>query len=533
MEYIITAQQMRQIENHIMNTVGMDAVVLMERAALSAARVLKKMTDKESRILIVCGFGNNGADGLALARILFEKGYMPEVLLLGDEEKRSILCRRQEQILRMILGETQETYISSSLTDTKARRGEYAVIVDAILGIGASRPLSGELLEAVEWMNGLQGRKLALDVPTGICSDTGRMLTSAFCADVTVTFGMKKQGLFLGRGKVCAGKVLLDSCGMNYPYMLQKQERNAEKQTFLLNQKSVSSYLKRDLNGNKSTFGKIGMISGSSQIAGAAILGVLGAFRSGGGYVRLCTHENNKESVLAAVPETVLDLYLEVTEAVQLRQKVKAMTDFADVILAGSGLGMSQQSEVLLTELLLWAGTDDAERKPLIFDADALNLIAEKPEIKTLFEQRKTRVILTPHIMEFSRISGMDVQEIKKNRIETARSFAMKNNCILVLKDAQTVVADEMGNVFVSDQGNDGMAVAGSGDVLAGIIGGMCGQIKDPYISACVGVYIHGMAGDIAASKLGAHSMMPTDLINGLKKCMKKLGKEAEKHEAI
>lgn len=521
MEYVVTAGQMRAHERYVMEEMGIDAAILMERAAGFAAKVIEKRIKKEERILIVCGVGNNGADGIALARILTEKGYAPEVLLLGKKEKYSELRRKQEHILQAVLAEdgsaVSASRIHDSLTDTKAAGMEYSVIVDAILGIGTSRALAGEIKEAVEWMNASAGWKVALDIPTGICADTGKVLGTAFCADVTATFGLRKQGLLLGEGKQHTGKLCYDSCGMVYPSMQGKP-------TFVLDKIAVRAALKRDPDGNKSTFGKLAFAAGSETIAGAAVLNVCAAFRSGAGYIRLCTHENNKEAVLKAAPETVLDLYgANATEV--LHEKIKKAVDFAQVICAGSGLGTDAAAKAILKAL---AGHMQPEsEKTWILDADAMNLMAADAELKEQVLTAGDVRILTPHVLEFSRLSGLSVEEIKADRVEAARKFAVEHRCILVLKDAQTVVADADGRICISVKGNDGMAVAGSGDVLAGVIAGIAGQIKDPYMAACIGVYVHGWAGDMAAEKFGRHSMLPTDMIHCLKKCMKKLGKEA------
>ncbi len=505
-------------ECHIMEEVGIPAVVLMERAAAFAAKEIRNRIEKDDRILVVCGPGNNGADGIALARMLTEKRYVTDLLLLGKKEKYTQLRQMQEEIFRALsVGE-----IYQSVTDTKAFGEEYAVIVDAILGIGTSRELGGEIREAVDRMNELQGLKVALDIPTGICADTGCVLGTAFRADITTTFGIRKQGLFLGEGKVYAGEILYNGCGMWYP--AEKVSREEIGQTFILDKKTIRKYLKRNPNGNKSTFGKLTFFAGSEKIAGAAILNVTAAFRCGAGYIRLCTHEKHKDAVLAAAPETVLELYGSETEQ-EVRSKISDAVDFADVICAGSGLGTDDRSKVMMSHLL--GQLSQNNNRTWIFDADALNILAADNSWKENLQSSGSCVILTPHVLEFSRLSGLSVSEIKNDRIGVARKFARERGCILVLKDAQTVVAAPDGRVCVSEKGNDGMAVAGSGDVLAGIIAGIVGQMKDPYMSACVGVYLHGMAGDMAAEKLGSHSMLPTDMIHYLKKCMKKLGKEA------
>lgn len=533
MERIVTAKEMRRLEAFVMDEVGIDAILLMERAALFAASRVKKRLAKacagtfeekiRKKILIVCGMGNNGADGLALARILAEDGYQPEVVLVGNREKRSDLNGKQEKLLKGILG---ENFTINTLTDTKNRQTEYSVIVDAVLGIGGNRELQGEIARAVEFMNGLSGYKLAMDIPTGVNSDTGNVTGIAFRADETVTFGLKKAGLLLNEGKQYAGKVKVNSCGIYYPFMVGQE---ATGQIFTFEEKDLKKYLVRSSQGNKSTFGKIGILAGSEKVGGAAILCARGAYRSGGGYLRLCTHVNNRDSILQCLPETVLDVYGNGEDAEADKKRIQELLAFSRVLCAGPGMGKSDRAARMLGELLCHiSGTG----KTLILDADALNLISEQERLKSSL-CNDANLILTPHLLEFSRLCGLSVREIRENKIEVSRSYAREWGCTLVLKDARTVVADRHGNVFVNTTGNSGMAVAGSGDVLAGIIAGLQGQIKDPYIAACCGVYIHGMAGDITAKKMGAHSMLPTDFVENVKKCMKKLGKEAEENGTV
>lgn len=514
MEKIVTSDEMRRLENYVIEDMGIDPLLLMERAALFAASRVKKHSGK--KVLLVCGCGNNGADGMALARILTEEGYRTEVTLVGNTERRSVLNRKQEELLMNV---SRKDFCLHTLTDTKSRHLEYSVIVDGILGIGANRGLQGELAEAVEFMNRLSGYKIALDIPTGVNSDTGVVAGTAFKADETVTFGLKKTGLLLNEGRQYAGRVRVNSCGIVYPGM-----DGFACSAFTLGKKDVRSCLVRDPQGNKSTFGKIGILAGSKAIGGAPLLCTAAAYRCGGGYVRLCTHANHRETILKVLPETVIS-------AATCRE-VEELVRFADVLCAGPGIGKDEFSRQLLHTLFM-----ETEHTPgtIILDADALNLIAADDRLeKELWAwAKKVNVILTPHLLEFSRLSGLSVADIREKKINVARKYAHEKGCTLVLKDAQTVVADAKGNLFIYAKGNCGMAVAGSGDVLAGILSGLAGQIKDPYIAACCGVYIHGMSGNRAARQLGSHSMLPTDMIKKLQKCMKKLGKEAEENGTV
>lgn len=552
MEQIVTTDEMRRMEQEIMQQAQIGTEVLMERAASAAARVIRKYSrrhciPKHARILIVCGMGNNGADGLALARILAEDGYAVTVCLVGNRQKRSEMNVRQEQTLRFLLASYALDVTIGTLTDTKENGCEYAVIVDAILGIGINRPLSGEIAQAVEWMNRLCGFHLALDIPTGVDADTGNLPGSGFLADVTVTFGAKKAGLLLGDGKRHAGKIRKDTCGIVYPkpdFPVGKRENPF---LFCLGKKDVTRFLKRDPQGNKGSFGKIGMIAGNEDMAGAALLSVGAAFSCGAGYIRLLTHEKNRTPVMQKWPETVLLLYREDVD----HQVFGQLAGRSDVLVAGPGIGTGNMAYRLLAGLFSYLLENGCTDKKLLLDADALNLLAEHEQLQQQFDRLTAAgvfCVITPHLLEFSRLSKKALVDVKQDKIRCAVSFAKQHGCTVVLKDAQTVIAHPSGRVCIGIRGNDGMAVAGSGDVLTGILAACLGHAGDArtdtengdkqdlqsFLAVCCGVFVQGFCGDAVKKKCGAHSMLPQDQILSLRKCMKKLGKEAEeKNETV
>lgn len=525
---LVSADEMRKIEQHMIDDVGIPSIVLMERAALFTAEKMQAICGGQSgkRVLVACGMGNNGADGLALARILAERNYYVTIVTVGKKEKRSQLNALQYQIYRSICVKDQITEITLDelVTRTETKDIAYDVIVDAILGIGVSRKPEGEFARIVDCINRLPGCKIAMDIPTGIHTDTGISLGTYVRADATMTFGRVKTGLLLQDGKLAAGEILVDSCGMYDPnqHGISRNENGCddrtnampdiEQRTFAFTEEDLRGVLQRNPNGNKGSFGKIAMIVGSKMVPGAAMLSVGGAFRSGAGYLQVCTHEANRSLIMEQNPETVLKMY---TDEKQICAHLDAMLTFAEVVAIGCGLGVEMAKFVLETLV-----TDYMKQlksvKAVILDADALTAIANSDVLKQKIKALPCEVVLTPHVKEFERISGIQIAEVKENRIENARNFAKEWNVTLVLKDAQTIVAAPDGKVMINTFGNDGMAVAGSGDVLCGVIAAMAGQIDNLFMAVNTGVVLHAVAGDRAALALGRHSMLPQDIIRML-----------------
>lgn len=535
MKAVVTAKQMRMLEEYAMQKLEIPPIVLMERASCAVAKCIlekwnnqkeKKTSKTKGRILVLCGNGNNGADGYALARILYEAGCRVTTLDCLGNKRRSELNQFQRKILEKLSQETDAIKMFSfSLNEngTTFLKHEYDVIVDAILGIGVNRPLSDELISLVTWANEQTGLKVALDQPTGIDTDTGSLLGAAFKADITVTFGAKKVGQLLKEGKLSCGIVLVDTCAMYYANdcdILQYPpvSLEGEMSQFELEHADLGLFLSRNPLGNKGSFGKIGIIAGSREIGGAAILCTRAAFAAGAGYIKLLTHENNRIPVLERVPEVVLSVFTDEGKA-----DLTSLFSFSKVIVIGPGIGTQWQAKQRFMELLsLYERLSEKERrkKPLVVDADALNMLSDDDDLSQSLFSLGLTVIMTPHLLEFSRLCKKTLSKITANRVQIAREYAMRHQVILVLKDAQTIIASPLGQVCINTTGNDGMAVAGSGDTLCGILASLLGLQKDPFLSACAGVYIHGAAGDIACKKKGAHGMLPSDLIDAMKEVL-------------
>lgn len=495
MRYLVTAEEMKRYDANTINQLGVPGMVLMERAALAAREVVLDRfggAQAGSSVLIMAGVGNNGGDGLALGRLLSELGYQVEIWLVGDEAKASDQWRSQRKILQAYDIKCGDTPAST----------EYTILVDALFGVGLSREVDGLYREAVERFNQLQGYKLALDVPSGIDSDTGNVLGCAVRADETVTFGFCKRGLAFYPGCEYAGKVVVGEIGINERSFL------GEPPGMFCHDSMAEGLPARDPYGNKSTFGKVLLVAGNDKMAGAAVLAARAAYRSGAGMVKVITDPSNRAIIQGAVPEALFGAYSDLADNLA----------WADVIVIGPGLGQEKGARKCLAQALADSNC------PMVIDADGLNILAADDKLWELLVTRTSehgrrvsrQVVLTPHVGELSRLTGVDIPKLKKNLVFHGVELSRRLGAIVVAKDAQTFVCCHGKPVCVNLWGNSGMATAGSGDVLAGILGGLLAQVQNwqesVFDTVCLGVGLHARAGDMAASEKGEHGCMAGDI---------------------
>ncbi len=547
MQYLVTAEEMRRYDNNTIEKIGIPAFALMERAALKACeRVLcyldmadiylqeskgvlhsshisfrdnntcHETAEKYPTILIMAGYGNNGGDGLALARLLSEYGFEVSVWCVGDGDKASSLWRKQSEILEHYPVQVWHQ------GDAKSLRSGYNVCVDALFGVGLSREITGDYAEAIQTFNQIKGWKLALDVPSGIDADTGNVLGTCVKADATITFGFCKRGLVLYPGCEYAGCVEVADIGIS-----DKSFFGQLPKMFTLKEK-VQHYLpRRRSNGNKGTFGKVLLVAGSVNMAGAAVLAAKAAYRTGAGMVKVISPKENRVILQKTIPEALYGTEEDLINSIA----------WADVIGIGPGLGTDERARKLLDIVL--NGSD----KPLVLDADALNLLAEdgkehepkhvatgvedcseaKENLAGILAKQGAQgrtIIVTPHVGELARLTGRTVSDCLADGSykigEIAYETAMKLHSIVVAKDARTFVCREGNAIYLNSNGNSGMATAGSGDVLTGIISALLGQGMDGFWAAVTGVYMHGAAGDAAADKNGEHACMAGDIAEAI-----------------
>ncbi len=490
MQSILSSGQMKELDRYTIQEMLVPSEVLMERAALSVMEVLEEKRESLDRTLVVCGPGNNGGDGAAIARLLHLKGYPAHIYCPGDPEKFS------EDLLRQltIAQKYQVPLVNNPQWD------EYTTIVDAVFGVGASREVEGVYAELIGNMNQSTARKVAVDVPSGICSDSGRVLGTAFQAEETVTFGFQKRGLCLYPGAAYAGKVSVKDIGI-----YEKGTEMPWEFIQALEKKDVPALLPDRIPwGNKGTFGKVLILAGSGEIAGAAYLCASACLRSGAGMVKIYTAKENRAVLQTLLPEALLSTYGDgQADFVQLKRDL----EWCDVVAAGPGLGQGTAAWEHLQFLL------ENSRKPLVLDADALNLFSQNPQWRELLPPV---CVFTPHLMEMSRLTGKELEVLREDLVHEAQSYAANLRLTCVLKDARTVTAAPEGRCWLNLSGNEGMATAGSGDVLTGILAAVLVGSEDPSLAAALAVYIHGLAGEEACRRKGSRAMTAGDLIDAL-----------------
>lgn len=513
MRYLVDAAQMKRADQYTIQEVGIPSLELMERAAASCVRVMEEEGFDLSKPCVVCGSGNNGGDGFAIARMLWQKGYVPYVCFVGKVS--SCTSETKEQMERLL-------EIGCEICN-ELREDEYSIIIDAVFGVGLSRKIEGKYFDILKKMNQGGGVKFAVDLPSGISADTGSVLGIAFQADVTVTFQLEKLGLVLYPGRAYGGKVIVSDIGIHTEALLEDP-----KLAYLCEERDYRRLLPvRRADSNKGTYGKLLVIAGSKGMSGAAFLNAKAAYLSGAGLVRIYTPEENRVILQQLLPEAIVSTYTEYRE-----EELLTLLSWADAVCIGSGLGMGEAARKLLRLTLQKA------EAPCLVDADGLNLLAEHEEYMYPLEEgevspQERTFVLTPHMKEMTRFIHRSVGELKEERIPLLRTFVERRKCTCVLKDSCTVVSSPNEGTYVNRFGNASMAKAGSGDVLAGIIAGLLAQGMDGHEAAVLGTYLHGRAGDYAWAAKGSYSVMAQDLLLYLSEAFKALEfkMEAENEE--
>lgn len=503
MKYIVTAEEMREYDNNTITRIGIPAMVLMERAALAVRDVIVKDYFAGQRVLIVAGTGNNGADGLALGRLLSEEGFLVNVCIVGKPERETEQFKQQLKILEHYPIEIWDRqYALVKLKDVvKNTPYFFDIVVDSVFGVGLSREINGEFRTAIESMNVLKGLKVAVDIPSGICADTGKVLGVAFRAEKTVTFGFQKLGICFYPGADYAGQIHIADIGITKSAFFERKP-----EVFAYDETPAELLPKRKSYGNKGTFGKVLLIAGFEKMTGAAILCARAALELGAGMVKVICPLENREILQTAVPEVLYGTCEDLENSIK----------WADVVAIGPGMGKDKEAESALLYILTEA------KLPLVVDADALNLISASQKLKTFLRSYSEVKILTPHVGELARLCGWEISKVKECFQEVAKNLAKEYHCIMVCKDAVTLVAGEKDMLYLNLSGNSGMATAGSGDVLTGMIAALLAQSeerRDVFKAATAGVYMHGLAGDVAAqnyTEYGVTASRIIEMIRGL-----------------
>lgn len=494
MIYLPTGEQMRRADLYTIEEIGVPSMVLMERAALEVVRCMEEEQLDFRKVLVICGSGNNGGDGYAIARLLHLKGHDVTIFFAGNSQKRS-----EENAQQAKIAAHYEIPVITNLGTE-----EYSVIIDALFGTGLKREVTGHYREVLCSVNQMAGKKVAVDLPSGIHDTTGARMGIAFCADLTVAIAFPKRGLFLQEGNVCAGKILTGDIGISSETFSEGTVTfGYEKQDLFL------GFPKRKKNSHKGSYGKVLMIAGSKGMSGAAYLSAKAAYAVGAGLVQIYTHEENRVILQQLLPEVIITTY-DTFDSEQLEKLIQ----WADLIGIGCGLGKSDTAERVMQYTLKRALV------PCVVDADGINILSKHME---WIEETNALIVLTPHMKEMSRMLQCSVKELIEQRMEKLHAFVERYKVVCVLKDARTFVAKEHQNTYLNLSGNAAMAKAGSGDVLAGVIVGILAQQCEPYTSACLGVFLHGLAGDMARDKKGAYSVLASDLVAEISSVLKNI----------
>lgn len=513
---ILTTAQVRALESawikHCHENWGM---VLMELAGLGASKMLLDLMEgMPAAVTIICGRGNNGGDGLVVARHLLRAGVEVNVFIIGSEKDNY----SQDHLInrKIVEGMDVDIYFidDKDLDPLKASIEDTSAIVDAILGTGLDRNIEGITDEIISIINESARPVLAIDLPSGLNSDTGQIMGNAVQAAATATFGSIKPGLLCHPGTLIAGEIRLIDIGLPMPESLPEEMIDALPQLeiprwWLATAFDVSTKLpERAADSHKGTFGQILLVAGSNGMAGAAMMSARSSLRSGAGLAILAT----AKSLVHSLPAEEI-IYRPLTEtasgtiAKDALKELEHDMERAQVMVIGPGLSSNEETIDFIHELM------KKVRVPCVVDADGLNAIAENPKIMT---ETEGGFVFTPHPKELSRLMGKPTSEIQSDRIRSAQEASKRFGATIVLKGANTIVATPDDDVFIIPTGNNGMATAGSGDVLTGIIAGFLAQGMNTTWAAVAGAYIHGAAGDLAAAEFGEDGMVAGDILGYL-----------------
>ena len=491
MKKIYDGQEMSRMDQWAIQQAGIPGRTLMERAAQGV--VQRILTRGKKRTAVLCGIGNNGGDGFAIARLLHAQHVPTDVYIIGKKEKlNGVTDAAANYQMLAPLG-------IPVFWRVPEKAEEYGCIVDALFGTGLSREITGEAERAIGWCNEKRqsgAYVIAVDIPSGIDCDAEAGRTNAFKADFTVTF------------------IALKPCFVFPPFneysALTKVADIGIKPTDYLYKTTHAVYKKRPKNAHKGTFGTALTFCGSYGMCGASVLSAKSALRSGVGILKAAVCDKNYSAFTSCVPEAVVSLFKTDSDGFAdiPEERTVSLLNSADAVLFGCGTGRSDKAVKALKAII------KNSEIPMVLDADGINILSQDINI---IRERKAPLIISPHPKEMSRLTGLSVLEIENNRIKAAADFAEKYKVTVILKGANTVVACSDGEIFINTTGNSGMASGGSGDVLSGIIVSLLAQGYSEKDATVTAVYIHGLAGDFAAKRLTKRSMIASDIIEELK----------------
>jgi NAD(P)H-hydrate epimerase len=523
---VADSKQMREIDRQSIEECFIPSLVLMENAALRVTELLeKKFAPLASKqIAVVCGKGNNGGDGLAVARHLKNRfAARVTVWLLATEEELKNEALAQA---KMAKASGLNLKVITALPKSDFDWPEFDLsgadlIIDAIFGTGMKGAVSGVPAKIIQKINSSGKPVVSIDIPSGLETDTGQAEGAVVQAHFTVSFVLPKYGLLVYPGAKYAGELTVAELGTP-PSLIEKSDI----QIFSTEQPEIAAWLPRRIEGrdvNKGTFGHVMVFAGSRGFAGAPTLVAESAARTGAGLVTVAVPDDLLKAVMSRVSPVVMTSGLAQapggTFSKAALEPALAFLEAKTVAAIGPGLGSGDEVAAFAREFISRCPV------PLVIDADALNLLSQEPDHGlSLVKKRTAATILTPHPGEMSRLLGLTTKSVQNDRKNAALKIAQSYNCVVLLKGSRTLIATPEGQIYINTTGNAGMATGGMGDVLSGVIAGLLAQKLSPEKAAIAGAYIHGRAGELAATQQGGTTgVIATDLISMLPKAISQL----------
>ena len=477
---ILSIGQIRQADQYTIQNEPVRSIELMERAAGKASEWLLQRLKPDNKVMVFCGTGNNGGDGFVVAEDLCQKGFEPKVFMVGDPDKMSLDCKDEVWILETNTG-LKPNQIHTTDDFPAFNGGE--IIIDAMFGSGLNRPITGIAADLIDYLNEQNAIRISIDIASGLFADSYYPTATIFKPDYTLTFQVPKLAFMMPENDSYVGQLEVLDIQLHPQYLLEVETYN-----FLVDKEMIKPIIHyRPKYSHKGTYGHALLVAGSEGKTGAAILGAKSCLRTGVGLLSVKLPQSAWTPLQTALPEAMI----------HTNDKLDAFS----AIGVGPGLGTDADAQRMVRHLI-----QDAQM-PMVMDADALNILSEN---KTWLSFLPPKTILTPHPKEFERLFGKTSDSFE--RLDLLRNMAAAHNIIIILKGANSAVAMPNGAVFFNSTGNPGMATAGSGDVLTGMILSLLAQRYTPEEAAVLGVYLHGLAGDLAVSTMGQEALIASDI---------------------
>lgn len=498
---IATAEQMRKVDKFTIENLKVPSLVLMENAAL---RVLKNIdVNKHNLFTVICGSGNNGGDGLAVARHLFVMRKNIRVFIIGSEEKLSNDCRSNYDILVNMNLPISFIKDYEDVDKVKEAIKESEVTIDAIFGTGLSREVKGVHEKVIDAINQFSAYTISIDLPSGLNSDTGEVLGCCVKSNKTISFQCYKKGFLHYGADKYTGQIIIENIGIP-DFVVENLDIN----DFMLEKEHIKKLIPlREKHSHKGNFGRTTIVAGSIGFTGAAFISTQAAVKSGAGLVTLCCPDNIQDILSAKLVEAM-------TVSFNDNNRLNDIFKKSDVIAIGPGMGNNEGTLRAVKDIIKHTNC------PIVIDADGINVLKENLDI---LNEKHNEIVLTPHLGEMSKITGLPIDKIESNRIEVARTFAREYDVILLLKGYNTIITDGK-TVAVNPTGNSGMASGGMGDCLTGMIASFISQGIDAFDAACLGAYVHGYCGDKLIKDM--YSINAERLIDEIQYALKELQNE-------